>query len=280
MKPGIRKVLSALMAFIFLLSSALFAKRIYDDYRAALISDAAREIAVGARTDDDALQNLPDEAVPGGYAPTKSDPGTSSADWLPLEKEALFLLDLDLESLKLVNPDVLGWIYIPDTVVDYPLMAYDDNETGLDRTWDGSRNSVGSIFLECMNRRDFSDFNTIIYGHHIRKGTMFGTLKHYADEEYARAHPLIYIVTEDCVRRYEVFSAYEAPIDSDTYRLYIDDEETRQAALDHFLGSSEIETDALPGTNDRILTLSTCMGTGTYSTRWVVQAVLTGEFSR
>lgn len=280
MKPQARKAVSALMAFIFLISSAMLIKRIYDDHRADGAIETAREIAAGRISDSSSLENLPDEAVPEAYAPGKSQPEEDEETYPPLEKQALYLLELDLEALRQVNPDVLGWIYIPDTVVDYPLMAYEDNETGLDTGWDGSRNSLGSIFLECMNRRDLSDFNTLIYGHHIRKGSMFGSLKYYADEEYARSHALIYIVTEDHVRRYQVFSAYEADIDSDTYRLYVNDDETRQAALDHFIGSSQIETGLIPGTDDRILTLSTCMGTGTYSTRWVVQAVLTGEFKR
>ena len=137
-----------------------------------------------------------------------------------------------------------------------------------------------SIFLECRNRRDFSDFNTLIYGHNIRGGLMFGPLKRYAEQAYLDAHRLVYIVTEDAVRRYEVFAAYEAGVTSDTYRLYFKDDERKQAALDDYVAAAAVGTGVTPSPDDRILTLSTCTGTGTYDTRWVVQAVLTGEFSR
>ena len=80
------------------------------------------------------------------------------------------------------------------------------------------------------------------------------------------------------MHRYEIYAAYEAPVEGDTYRLVFADEEEKQRFLDLGLELSVVETVLTPDTQDSFLTLSTCTGTGIYETRWVVQAVLTGSF--
>lgn len=277
MKQKMKKLFTAILMLVFLCSSAAFIKQVYDGYRSEAASQAAREIAASSVMDE-TLVVLPEEPVPLEALPEES--AAEESAWEELEEDAAFLLELELEELRRTSGNVLGWIYIPDTPVDYPLMAFEDNEAGLHRSWDGTPNSEGCIFLECKNRRDLTDFNTLIYGHHMRKGTMFGSLKYYAQQDYLEDHELVYIVTDDHVRRYQVFSAYEAGITTDTYRLYFKDDEMKQTALDHYISSTSVETECEPTVEDRILTLSTCMGDGTYETRWVVQAVLTGEFPR
>ncbi len=198
----------------------------------------------------------------------------------PLPQEAQLLRELDLSSLQEINADVLGWFYIPGTDISYPLMEVETRDEYLRRAWDGSYSRAGSIFLERRSSRDFSDFNTIIYGHHMRDKSMFGMLPEYVKESYRDEHPCVYIATADTIRRYEVFAAYEAPVTSDTYRLVFENEERKQACLQQYLENSVWEPTQMPTIDDYILTLSTCTGTGTYHSRWVVQAVLTGQWSR
>ena len=194
-----------------------------------------------------------------------------------MDDSARYLLQVDIFSLRQVNPEVLGWIYIPGTVVSYPLMQTTERDKYLQRAWDGTPNGSGSIFLEKANHRDFTDFNTIIYGHHITNGTMFQPLLNYKEQEFRRSHGYIYITTGDRIYRYRVFSAYEAPVDSDTYRLYFADDNAKKTAITHYLQGNE-ETVLSP--NDHILTLSTCTGTGVYTTRWVVQAALDVQWKK
>jgi len=289
MSKGLRKGMSFLMAMIFVGSVLLLAGRLYDDRKAALSNQTAQELAAPSAGQPAVIPEAP---VPLESAPEKEplpaqapaparkpvpDREETAALWEPLREEMLDLLALDLEALRRQSGSVLGWIRIPGSVIDYPLMAFEDNETGLHQSWDVTKSSAGCIFLECKNRRDLSDFNTLIYGHNMRSGEMFGTLKRYAQADYLQEHKEIYLVTDDCVRRYEVFSAYEAAVTSDTYRLYFPDDAAKQQALAHYTAAG---SDTVPTVNDRILTLSTCIGNGTYRTRWVVQAVLTGEFSR
>ena len=176
--------------------------------------------------------------------------------------------------------DVLGWITIPDTVISYPLMKAKDNQEYLYQTWDGKYSKFGSIFLECRNSHDLSDFNTLIYGHNMLTDDMFGTLLEYADQSHYESHPSVYVVTDSGVRRYDIFSAYEANVISDTYRLVFEDDARRQSALELYTSSSVLDTGLIPGVTDSILTLSTCTGRGTANLRFVVQAVLAEEVLR
>ena len=187
---------------------------------------------------------------------------------------------LPLEELMEKNPDVLGWICIPDSDISYPLMKAKDNQEYLYQTWDGKYSKYGSIFLECRNSHDFSDFNTLVYGHNMLTRDMFGTLSDYKDQAFSDSHPSVYIRLDEVVRRYDVFSCYDADIVSDTYRLIFEDDAQKQAALDLYVGKSLLESDLEPQITDHILTLSTCTGRGTANLRFVVQAILAKESKR
>lgn len=221
--------------------------------------------------------------VPSAVVPEISKPVPDQSEEVlaqPLPEEALFLRNIDVAALQMVNRDVIGWIHIPGTVISYPLIHARDRDTYLHTAWDGTANKSGSIFLEQNNRSDLTDFNTIIYGHLMRNSSMFGTLKEYRAQTYRDAHSRIYLVRGGMIYRYEVFSAYEAPTDSDAYRLVFQEDGQKQAALTYYLGNAPWESELTPGTEDRILTLSTCTGTGLYHSRWVVQAVLTGQWEK
>ena len=271
MNKKMRKALLVLLAVVFVGSSALVVHRWQEEQAAQRAYEEA--LALAAAEAAKAEVELPEEPVP-----LVEEPVVEEIVQDPLEENALFLMDLDLASLRETNEDVLGWIHIPDSPIDFPLMESEDNADYLNTTWDGKSSSLGSIFLECMNAPDLQDFNTIIYGHNIRGGKMFGSLHYFRDQAYQEAHPHVYIVTDDGVRRYEIFAAYEAPVVSDTYRLYFEDDARKLSSLEHYVGSSVWHTDKELGVDDHILTLSTCTGTGRYETRWVVQAVQTGLF--
>jgi len=271
MNKTARKVLLVLLAVVFVGSSALVAHRWYEEQEAQRVYEEA--LALAAAEAEKAVVELPEEPVP-----LVEEPVIEEIVQDPLEENAAFLLELDLAALRETNEDVLGWIYIPDSPIDFPLMDSADNADYLNTTWDGKSSSLGSIFLECMNNPDLKDFNTIIYGHNIRGGKMFGSLHWYRELVYRDEHPYVYIATDEGVRRYEIFAAYEAPVVSDTYRLYFEDDARKLSSLEHYVGSSVWHTDTELGVEDHILTLSTCTGTGRYETRWVVQAVQTGLF--
>ncbi len=185
------------------------------------------------------------------------------------------LAQTDLAALREVNPDVIGWIEIPDTVLSYPIMQGTDNDYYLNHTWKGASSAVGSIYMDYRNDAGFSDFNTIIYGHRMGNGTMFNSLHNYEDSAYWEDHPAVYVVTDEGVRRYEIFASYEADaVKKHTYRLGLVESEGQQAYINYCIKRTVLDTGIVPEPGDHILTMSTCVGAGSgYDTRWVVQAV-------
>lgn len=203
-------------------------------------------------------------------------PAESTAEQTENDPFAEALKNTDFAALQQTNPDVCGWLLIPDTELSYPLVQGENNDYYLTHTWKKEYNTVGAVFLDCRVSEDFTDFNTIIYGHRMRNGSMFATLKYYVDQEYFEAHPCIYLALPDGVYCCKIFAAYEAGADSATYQRDFPDDEEKSAFIQSALDHSVITCDVTPTAKDRIITLSTCTGQG-YSTRWVVQAVLEEE---
>lgn len=181
------------------------------------------------------------------------------------------LAQIDLNALRLTNPDVTGWIAIPGTDVFYPVMQTDNNQHYLNYTWKNEGSSVGSIFLEATCKPDLTSYNTIVYGHQMMDGSMFGRLSDFGSEGYWREHPSIYIVTDAGVKKYNIFSAFEVGVREIVYRLDLEENKMQQDFVNFCVERSVIDTGIVPKAEDRMLTLSTCTGWG-YSTRWVVVA--------
>ncbi len=291
MKRKLRNGISVLLAAVFVISGALVGNQLLNYQAADKSYQQALELAGSVQADPvnspqpsvEPEPELTEAPVPLTSAPPQEEVQpeavlTEKPEGKPTDTQVQLLLGLDLNALRQVNDRVLGWIRIPDTGVDYPLLRVKDNNEYLRRAWDGTANNAGCIFLECRNNVDFQDFNTLIYGHYMRNGGMFGALHRYQEQEYRDEHPYIYIATDRGVRRYEVFAAYEADVVSDTYRLYFEDDNRKQSVLDEYLARSVITSEVVPTVEDHILTLSTCTGSGLYDTRWVVQAVLTDVY--
>lgn len=177
----------------------------------------------------------------------------------------------DLSPLREVNDDVVGWIEIPG-VLSYPLLQGGDNAYYLSHAWDGEENSAGAVFLDYRAGADFSDFNTLVYGHRMRNGTMFGSLKFYKDTDFWRENPGVFLSDENGTRRYDIFAAYEVGLTEIVYQRDLSSEADKAEFIQYGLGHSVIDTGITPTTGDTIITLSTCTGSG-HSARWVVQAV-------
>ena len=269
MSKSIRILLTALLILVFLFSST----RLWEQQRDKNAGSSAYTEALALATSG----KSPAASGTDSPVPVYPSPETETL-WVPAAPEEedphiTFLETLDLEALRQVNPQVVGWILIPDTRINYPLLQGSDNDYYLKRTWDQRQNAVGSIFLEHLSSPDLSDFNTIVYGHNMRDGSMFAGLRKYRDQSYFEEHPYVYIRSDQGVYRYEIFASCLAGINSDAYSLGFPGEEARSRFLDNVLADSFLSTGIRPEITDRILTLSTCSGAG-YTTRWVVQARL------
>ena len=183
------------------------------------------------------------------------------------------LLQVDLDALREVNEDVIGWIQIPDTEISYPLLHWTDNDFYLEHTWKQTESFAGSIFMECESNPDFGDFNTIIYGHNMLDGSMFGGLHNFWSERYAKQHPSIYIVNDMGIFRYDIFSVQRVGIDTIMYATDLETEYRREEFLRFATDYSRLDLGKEPTVHDKILTLSTCSSAG-HDSRWIVQGML------
>lgn len=181
-------------------------------------------------------------------------------------------IEVDFDKLKSVNEDVVGWIYV-DALSDisYPIVKGKDNQTYLHQTYEKNYNFAGTIFVDYENSGDFSDCNTLVYGHNMKNGSMFGHLKKFReDDKLYKQDKYFWILTPERNYRYEIISAYTTGVNSDTYTLFKGPGEEFEKYLETIKGYSEIQTDDTDLTiKDKIVTLSTC--TGNESTRFVVQ---------
>lgn len=187
---------------------------------------------------------------------------------------------LDWEYLWEQNPDIYAWIYIPNTKIDYPILqsAYDDSYY-LDYNLDGTKGRPGCIYTEKINAKDFSDYNTLIYGHNMRNGTMFHSLHEFSDKEFFDQEKYVFIYTPEKVLIYEIYAAYEF---TDAHILYTYDCSTEEGFSSYL---EQANTYAVNGNvregievtpQDTIITLSTCTSTGSQK-RFLVQAVKMAE---
>lgn len=111
------------------------------------------------------------------------------------KKEEPYVSPIDFDKLKKINPDVVGWIRIAGTNIDYPIVRTDNNDTYLDTDFEGKKNPSGTIFLDCDSEPDFSGRHNIIYGHHMKNGSMFKDIVKYKDESFYQTHQNIVIYT-------------------------------------------------------------------------------------
>ena len=181
---------------------------------------------------------------------------------------------VDLAELREVNPQAVGWIWVPGTTVNFPLVQGEDNAKYLSRSYDLGWSNSGSIFLDYRNSSGFTDENSIIYGHNMKNGGMFGRLKDYAEQDYLEEHRLLYVFLEDRTLKYRIFAAYRTESTSEAYTRDFSGELSFPAYLEFISAQGNVyepPTEASP-----LLLLSTCTS-GRRTERFVVHAVLVAE---
>ncbi len=178
-------------------------------------------------------------------------------------------VEVDWENLKAINPDIVGWLYVDaQDNINYPICHTTDNEYYLHKTFRREYLYAGSIFEECLNSGDFTDPNTIVYGHNMKSGSMFGMLKYLRNQEKYDSAPYFWILTPQGNYRYHIYAAFQTAVDSEVYNIFtargkefLEWERRLQAA-------SEVSNSVPLTENDFTVTLSTC--TSDSSVRCVV----------
>ncbi len=173
------------------------------------------------------------------------------------EKENSNLFDVDFETLRSKNSDVVGWIYLPNTPINYPVLQGDTNNQYLRRLLDGSYNQDGSIFVDYRNAELKTDMNYIIYGHNMKSGTMFTSLENYKTQEFYEQNPVIYYFTPECKYILNLYAGFVASTDSETFEINSDEDDFlnyMNDAKNNSTFSSNVEYTQ----GETVVTLSTC----------------------
>ena len=172
----------------------------------------------------------------------------------------IVLPTVDFDALREINPNVVGWIILEGTQINYPVVHGDDNYYYLHRLFDGTWNPSGSIFVDAYNQRGFREPHTIIYGHHMNDGQMFAALEFYRSQEFFEENPYIFLLTPERDYVIRVFSAFVADPNQSTesWRFRFRDEDDLGQWLDYTQGRTEVVShmEVLP--SHRFVTLSTC----------------------
>lgn len=168
---------------------------------------------------------------------------------------------VDFEELMKINPDTVGWIrfYPEPSQISYPIVQGEDNERYLHETFSANENTLGAIFLNVDNKADFSDRNSIIYGHRMKDGSMFRHLQDYEEKSFWEENPYFYIYTPDGKEiTYQIYSYAVVDATSDVYLTSFADDGAYQEFLDMTKEASAYDTGVEVDAEDTIVTLSTC----------------------
>lgn len=185
------------------------------------------------------------------------------------EKEDPLRRIVNFDSLWKVNKDVIGWVYIPDTKIDEPILKGANNDTYLRTDINGKYNIAGTIFIDEINSKDFNDENTIIYGHNMKNGSRFNHLKKFVDKEFFDEHPNVYIYMPDgSVQVYRIYVSRILNAYSDLYQKNID-----YKTYTDSIQKSAKQTREIPEEEAPLIMLSTCVAVDN-DNRYIISARL------
>lgn len=196
-----------------------------------------------------------------------------------IDKRLKCPIQVDFEELQETNPEIIGWIYCDDSVINYPICYSGDNDYYLDHAYDKSSRKSGAIFMEAANDSSFIDHNNILYGHHMRDKSMFATLSYWSDQGYYDAHQYMWLLTPEKTYRIDLISGYNTTANSDSYIVFQGYSEQLNDYISSIISRSHFkaDADALIQTTDyakeKYIMLSTCEYTSE-NARYVLHGVL------
>ena len=210
-----------------------------------LYDDVAQQAVVSASS------SLPASSTP---AEISSAPAVSKTE---KDKNAI-PLSINFDALWKKNQDVVGWIYLEDTPISYPVVQSEDNEYYLRRMLDGTRNDSGTIYMDYRNDDAMTDEGTYIYGHNMKNRAMFGILPKYSEQTFYEEHPVIWYFTPDHAYRIEPIAAMVVDPTSDVYNMISMEKDELAQQVEWLVSQSDFETAVELSELEQIVTLSTC----------------------
>lgn len=210
---------------------------------------------------------------------TETEEDAKTGETIVQKKKLYYMKNpVDFTALQGINDDIIGWLKVGALDISYPVTQAQDNDYYLHLTFELVQNAAGCIFVDYQNRQDFQDDNTIVYGHNMKDGSMFGTLKNFVQDGVYESDPYFWIYTPERIYKYEIFNCSTVGAVSNTYTLEFGSRKEFQDYLDKALMQSQVDSSKVKvKSSDKIVTLSTC--TGDEETRFVVQGKLVRTYA-
>ncbi len=258
-KKTILRALAAVSAAALLLGGAYLLTK--DDFRQRLketeikpymptptILAALDEASEPEKTTSIAVSTIPEDEI----SPTTTSETTTATPELPSEvKEQL--ID-SAQSLNTAYPDAIGWLYIPDTVINYPVMQSDDNFYYLDHAYDGSPLKAGSVYLDCRCEGRFRNPINIVYAHNMKNGSMFAQITRFKNDSFFESHKYGWLATPETVYRIDFFSLAVADWHDELYK----GDTSISEWIPHLYVRSAVCREMTYTDDDRFVSFSTC----------------------
>ena len=169
---------------------------------------------------------------------------------------------VNLGELQKENADVVAWIRFDHMDLSYPIMYSGDNETYLHADLNKEYSKAGTLFVDQKNQPDFSDGNTLVYGHNMKNGSMFGKLKKYKKDGFYEDNQYFTIYTNEAAMRYHIFAYYDTDETDSYYFTSYEGEEALGNLFSEFQRKSYYDTGVEVTPEDKTVTLSTCSAEG------------------
>lgn len=167
---------------------------------------------------------------------------------------------INFEALAQINSDLIAWIRLPGTVIDYPLVQTNNNTRYLGHLFDGTSNQLGSLFMDYENKGQFNDQHILIYGHDMQDGSMFGSLSNYANSAYYKSHPEAIIYLPDgSAYKLQIFAAARMAAFRSELPVSFGSDEEFLAYVEKIRSLSAFETNIQISASDHVVSLCTCV---------------------
>lgn len=275
------KIIIGVAATVAVVAGFVLLKKTVDYNRAeAEYSNLTQYAATGATDSSNTSSTLPNAGLSLGLEEADNVEEVEEVHELARNYNRADFPDItvDFEALKAINSECVAWIYVDGAQINYPVVQGADNEYYLHNTFEKQKNSAGCVFMDWEVDPELSSWNTFIYGHNMKNGTMFGHLKNFINNPNVYdKDPYIYVFRPEGIYRYEIFSYYLDPTDSEMYYTCDNFREYR-AYLRNATAKSVKECSAKATPEENIVTLVTCSGSGSNKQRFFVHGVFKDRY--
>ena len=181
--------------------------------------------------------------------------------------------NINWKKLRKINPDIIAWIEIPGTKVDYPVLKSHTWNEYLHKDYKGKSNYLGSVFVQPGTPKDFSAFHTVVFGHNMRNQSMFGSLHRFEEKSFYQKHRKVYIYQPKQEIHAVVYSTYHTQDKLSSYQTVFKSSKERKQWIRNTRKYQLYPTKNYPEVHDKVITLSTCDNGRGHTARYVVHTM-------